>query len=166
MHTDEQNNTVPALLDSNIDIGETVVIYILRVAEKLIRLGDTKVFNKTLGQAQFNILMILKRHGKFGMSQKDILENLVSTKGNVSIHISNLLKKGYIRSKASQTDKRMHVIKLTAKGRSILKNIEPEYIKELRKLTDDLPRQQYEAAITLLDKLGERCTESLSDSEN
>ena len=105
---------------SDIAIGEKAVLDILRVADMLIRIGNSKVFRKTLTQAQFNILMVLKRHGQQGMSQKDILGNLVSTKGNISIHIGNLEKKGFIRRKTSKQDARRHVITLTAKGKGIL----------------------------------------------
>ena len=98
--------------------GEATVMQILRVADLLTRIGDAKVFGKELTQAQFNLLMVLKRHDGVGVSQKDILANLVSTKGNVSIHVTNLTRMGYIRKRVAVDDGRRHELTLTAKGRT------------------------------------------------
>jgi MarR family 2-MHQ and catechol resistance regulon transcriptional repressor len=147
------------------DIGETTVLQILRVADLLTRIGDSKVFGKELTQAQFNILMILKRHGQNGMSQKEIMGYLVSTKGNVSIHITNLARMGYVRKKTSKIDSRRNVITLTAKGRRMLQELEPRYIRHLREITDDLPREQAESTIALLNQLMGKCEYTLGNSE-
>ncbi len=145
------------------DIGEVTVLQILRIADLLTRIGDSEVFGKELTQAQFNILMILKRHGQKGMSQKEIMEYLVSTKGNVSIHITNLSRMGHIRKKTSKIDSRMNVITLTARGRRILEELEPKYIRHLREITDNLPREQAESTIALLNELMGRCEHTLGN---
>jgi len=146
------------------DIGEAMVFQVLRVADLLTRIGDSKVFGKELTQAQFNVLMVLRRHGDRAVSQKDILEKLVSTKGNVSIHITNLSRMGYICKKTSKADSRMNEVRLTAKGRRILTILEPMYVEHLREITDDLPRQQIEAALALLKRLQEKCQDTLAVS--
>lgn len=165
MHTSDNQTLFPCAIDADADIGETTMLYILRVAEMITRIGDAKVFCKAITRPQFNVLMILKRHGEDGMSQKDILAYLVSTKGNVSIHISNLLKKRYILRKTSTHDARMHVIKLTAKGKRIVNEVEPKYISQLRAVTDNLPRDQAEATIKLLEHLRLKCDDTLNHSE-
>ncbi len=151
---------------SEADIGEATVVQILRVGDLLTRIGDSKVFGKDLTQAQFNILMILKRHGEEEMSQKDILANCVSTKGNVSIHMTNLTHMGYVRRKTSKVDSRINVITLTAKGRRILAELEPKYVQHLKKITDDLPFKQAETAIKILDRLRGKCEDSLSVADD
>lgn len=166
MNAGEHTEIITAPSESNaVDIGEYTVIQILRVADLLTRIGDSKVFGKELTQPQFNILMILKRHGNGGISQKEILEKLVSTKGNVSIHISNLRNKGYIRRRLSKEDSRFNVITLTPKGERILAELEPKYIQQLRTITDDLPREQAETTIALLDRVVNKCTEVFSGSQ-
>lgn len=166
MNADEHPEIITAPSEpGTVDVGEYTVIQILRVADLLTRIGDSKVFGKELTQPQFNILMILKRHGNGGISQKDILEKLVSTKGNVSIHISNLEKKGYVRRKVSKRDSRLNVITLTSKGERTLSELEPKYVQQLRMVTDDLPREQAEVAIALLDRLVGKCKEVFSPSQ-
>ncbi len=143
------------------DIGEITVIQILKVADLLLRIGDAHVFTGDLSQAQFNILMILKRYGKDGMSQKDILSRRVSTKGNLSIHITNLLKKSYITRRISKTDNRLHEIRLAAKGRRLLEKLEPKYFKKIRELTDELSEGAAAKTLLLLTHLQAKCGELL-----
>lgn len=145
----------PVTVDA--DIGEAAVLQILRVADLLTRIGDSKVFGKELTQPQFNILMILKRQGQDGMSQKEIMSYLVSTKGNVSIHITNLARMGYVRKKMAKADSRMNVITLTAKGQRILEDLEPKYIQHLRDITDDLPVANAETTMELLKHFQQKC---------
>jgi MarR family 2-MHQ and catechol resistance regulon transcriptional repressor len=163
MKTSDNASKTPGTLDRT-EIGEATVLQILRVADLLTRIGDSKVFGKNLTQAQFNVLMVLKRHGNGGISQKDILENLVSTKGNVSIHITNLTRMGCIRKKTSKSDSRMNVITLTAKGRRILAELEPRYIQHLKQITEGLPREQAETAMDVLEYLYGKCNATLNGS--
>jgi len=141
------------------------VLQVLRAADLLTRIGDSRVFGKKLTQAQFNVLMVLKRLGNGGISQKDILDNLVSTKGNVSIHIRNLGRMGYIRKRTSRSDTRMNVITLTAKGRRILEELEPRYLRHLKEITDDVPAKQAETAMAVLNHLQDKCRASLDESD-
>lgn len=142
-------------------LGEATLLKILRVADLLIRIGDTKVFGKDLTQAQFNILMILKRIGGREVSQKEIVEKIVSTKGNVSIHIANLVRQGYIRKKVSNRDSRMNSIILTAKGKQALERLEPLYLYHIKQITEGLPHKQTQQALDILEHLHQQCCAAL-----
>jgi DNA-binding MarR family transcriptional regulator len=144
--------------------GESMVLQILKVADLLTRIGDAKVFGKELTQAQFNVLMVLKRHDDVGVSQKDILANLVSTKGNVSIHITNLTRMGYIRKRTSREDARMHVLRLTAKGYRVLAELEPRYERHLQAITGDLSPKPLAVSMALLDEFQARCRATLAET--
>jgi DNA-binding MarR family transcriptional regulator len=147
------------------DIKEATVLQILRVADLLTRIGDAQVFGKALTQAQFNVLMVLQRQGtRGGISQKDILEKLVSSKGNVSIHITNLSRMGYVRKRTSKRDSRMNVITLTAAGKRILDELEPKYVAHLEEITGDLSDKDAETVTGILSHLQERCNSALKGS--
>ena len=135
---------------------------ILRVADLLTRIGDARVFGKELTQAQFNVLMVLKRHDG-AVSQKEILANLVSTKGNVSIHVTNLTRMGYLRKRTAPDDGRRHEITLTAKGRRVLSRLEPLYEQQLRAVSGALGAKQTEAALSALSRLQDHCESALSE---
>ena len=145
-------------------IGEATVLQVLRAADLLVRLGDARVFGKGLTQAQFNVLMVLKRYGRPALSQKEMQKRLVSTKGNISIHVANLSAAGYVRKQVSEDDSRVHRITLTAKGRRALARLEPEYMSQIHTVTDGLPARQLEAVRELLATIQERCHGALSGS--
>ncbi len=155
-----------SLSTTEADIGEETVLQILRVADLLTRIGNSKVFGKELTQAQFNVLMVLKRSGTDGITQRDILENLVSTKGNVSIHITNLNRMGYIRKKTSSADSRMNIINLTAKGKRILEELEPRYTQHLKKITHELVPEKAEITLQVLDYFHGKCSEALKAADS
>ena len=138
------------------------MMQILRVADLLTRIGDAKVFGKELTQAQFNLLMVLKRHDGVGVSQKDILANLVSTKGNVSIHVTNLTRMGYIRKRVAVDDGRRHELTLTAKGRKILSELEPRYEEYLKTIAGNLDPEHVALTGVLLEELRRRCCATLA----
>ncbi len=152
-------------IDARGDTGEATILNILRAADLMTRIGDSKVFGRELTQAQFNILMILKRHGQNGMSQKEIAAYLVTTKGNISIHTGNLARTGYIRRRVCRSDGRMHRITLTEKGAKILARLEPAYLEHVRKVTDGLPRKQAESTVRFIARLVERCSSILNGGD-
>ena len=141
---------------------ESAVLEILRVADLMTRIGNAKVFGKRLTQAQFNVLMVLKRNGNGGMSQKDILQKLISTKGNLSIHISNLTKMGLIRKKKSPHDNRMHEITLTDAGHQILDELEPLYMQHLNEIIRVFPPEDAAKVKEVLGRIEQKCREMLA----
>ena len=143
-------------------IREGAVLAILRVADLMTRIGNAKVFGKQLTQAQFNVLMVLKRNDNGGMAQKEILENLVSSKGNLSIHISNLAKMGLICKKISPRDSRMHEITLTDAGRELLAELEPLYMQHLNEISRVFPPDDAAKVKEVLGRIEEKCREVLA----
>ena len=95
------------------------------------------------------------------MSQKQIMENLVTTKGNVSIHVSNLSKSGYIRKRTSKHDGRMQVITLTPKGKRILERLEPIYLAQVEKIMNRFSKQEIKTTLATLAKFRTICDEEL-----
>ena len=140
---------------------EQVVIDIIRTSELLSRVGNACVFNNGLSQAKFNILIILKYYG-VGVSQKDILGRMVSTKGNLSTHIKSLAADGYIRRKTSKADKRHDTISLTPKGDRVLKSIEPQYISHVNELTRGQSNASAEHVIEILENIQNECRTMLN----
>ncbi|MDP6525020.1 MAG: MarR family transcriptional regulator [Kiritimatiellia bacterium] len=153
------------MIESNgrtIEAGEHAILEIIKTAELFTRVGNACVFDRELSQARFNILIILKYEGDGGMSQKEILERMISTKGNLSIHIRNLEEGGYIKRQASKEDMRHDVITLTGKGERALKGIEPEYERHIRAVAGDLSDDKAGHLTEMLKDLQEKCRELLS----
>lgn len=150
----------------DIGAGERAVLEIVKASELFARVGTTCVFDKGLSQARFNILIILKYYGHGGISQKQMLERMVSTKGNLSMHVKNLAAEGYIRKKTSKSDGRQDTITLTAKGARALSRMEPEYMRHVEQLTGDLSRDSAEHMVSLLQSLQAKCRAILGAAED
>ncbi len=160
------NSSKPATvlndLWDNIPANEAVLLEILRVSDLLARVGNSTIFSKGLSMAQFNILMVLRRRGGDGMSQKQIVENLLTTKGNVSIHMKNLTDAGLVRRRVSKHDGRMHVVTLTAKGNRILESLEPQYLAQIETLTKGLPAAEVDTTLNLLAQIRDTAAATLN----
>lgn len=148
------------------DPGEEALLGVLRTSEILSRIGDRTVARGDVSQSQFNILKILNLSNGEGMSQKEILAKLISTKGNLSIHIANLAERGMVSRKTSDDDGRRHVIRLTAKGRRALETTETYYKERIAEISRNMTAEEFRSLIKLMDKLRERCSDILSASEN
>lgn len=140
-----------------IGAGEQAVIEVIRSAELLSRLGSQCVFDEELSQARFNILIILKYYGGEGISQKQILDRMVSTKGNLSMHIKRLAADGHVEKQRSSHDRRHDIISLTKKGESVLRSKEPEYMRHMEILTAGISRGNAEKVTKLLQELQDQC---------
>ena len=123
------------------------------------------MFDKELSQARFNILLILKYYGNDGLCQKDILARMVSTKGNLSIHIKNLVAQGYVCKNRSESDRRQDTVRLTAEGERVLKRVEPEYMRHIDMLTRGQSAADAGKLTELLEGRQDTCLELLTSSE-
>ena len=146
--------------------GERVVLEVIRTAELLARVGQGCVFNQSLSQSKFNILLILKYYGDGGMAQKDILARMVSTKGNLSTHIKSLAADGYVRKGTSTVDRRHDVLSLTRKGARAIEQMEPEYMRHIQSLTSGLSTKGAARVNRELEALQERCRQLLNETDS
>ena len=52
MNTENDQDVFPLTINENTDMGEAVILYILRVADLLIRIGNAEVFGNEISQAR------------------------------------------------------------------------------------------------------------------
>ncbi|MFH1062292.1 MAG: MarR family transcriptional regulator [Candidatus Omnitrophota bacterium] len=82
--------------------------------------------------AQYNVMIIIKLE-KRKLTQVEISERMVSSRGNVTGLIDKLEKKGYVRRLPVEGDRRVYHVQLTAQGMRKLEEVEPEYLKVIEK---------------------------------
>ncbi|OVE75572.1 hypothetical protein BVX97_04080 [bacterium E08(2017)] len=150
---------------SDVQITEASVIEVIKLADLLSRIGNKDIFGKSLSQAQFHYLMVIKREDANGVSQKLIQDSLATTKGNISIHTAKLIAKGLIRRKTSNKDARYNVVTLTAKGRNTLEELEPKYVTKMKELTSQLHVKQAETIYNAMLDLQTKCREMLGEKD-
>ena len=122
----------------------------IRVLKKLLPQMDEHLRNWGLSQGQFDLLAEIA--AEEGINQQTCADRLNVTKGNITQHLSNLEKSGYIQREKSGRD---NIVSLTDEGRTLFSTIMPahdQYVKEvLAPLTAEEIRQ-FAAILRKLDR--------------
>ena len=103
-------------------------------------------------EAEFNLLMVLKRGGT-PLSQNDLSRRLLVDKSNVTGLIDRLEKAGLIRRNPVPGDRRRYHISLTAAGRRGIDAVDPVYHEMVRQVMSGLSEREHQTLIRLTRKL-------------
>jgi MarR family transcriptional regulator, 2-MHQ and catechol-resistance regulon repressor len=76
-----------------------------------------------LTNPQYNILRILNGSAPKGLSILDIKERMLDRSSNVSRLVAKLDEQGYIERITDQMDKRVVIVSISEKGKSVMENI-------------------------------------------
>lgn len=87
-----------------------------------------------LTMAQYQILDILNESGRQSIS--DVMNKMVSTKGNMTVVIKNMLDRGWIDKCDAHNDKRKTVIWLSNSGLQLYESYQPKHKECVMKLFD------------------------------
>lgn len=109
-----------------------------------------KKYNLTVGQ--FDVLEILYYMGDLKVGE--IIERSLSTIGNISLVIDNLVKLSLVEKKKCAKDRRITYVALTTEGRSVIEAVLPERLAGLDKVMETLDAEDKRELIRLLQKLG------------
>src|SRR5690554_492715 len=86
--------------------------------------------------AQFAVLEILYHKGDLRIC--DIIERTLSTGGNMTVVIENLLKEGYVSKYPDPKDRRAHVVSITEKGIQLMEEVFPAHVEHISEIFDVL----------------------------
>ena len=110
-----------------------------------------KAYN--LSTSKFNMLMIIKHQGKEnGISQIDIGKRLVVTASNMTKQLDKLYGDDLIERFAQQGDRRVNLIKITAKGSELLDKVWPGYYDKIQEMANMLDENERENLAQILAK--------------
>lgn len=133
------------------DLNLKSIIAISRAAQVLHR-NAAKTFKEGgLTLAQFSVLESLYHKGDMRICQ--IIEKTLSTGGNMTVVIDNLVKLGMIHKFVDPDDRRATMIRLSDTGRSLIEEIFPKHLQETEVLFEPLSNEEKETLIALLKKL-------------
>ena len=102
--------------------------------------------------AQFAVLEILYHKGDLRIC--DIIEGTLSTGGNMTVVIENLLKEGCVSKYPDPKDRRAHVVSITEKGIQLMEEVFPAHVEHISEIFDVLSNNEKLELITLLKRLG------------
>jgi MarR family 2-MHQ and catechol resistance regulon transcriptional repressor len=129
------------------------LLSLVRTSALMQKLSDRFFYQFGLTDVQFNILMILKEHGRTGLSQQQLSEQLIVTKSNVVGLIDRLERSGYVNRTSHPSDRRFNQIVLTPKGGKLELKIEELYFAEVDKMMNTLTTSQKQAVIQAMERI-------------
>jgi DNA-binding MarR family transcriptional regulator len=114
-----------------------------RTADRLVRHGLTL--------SQFAVLEALYHKGD--MSIRDIITTVLSSGGNMTVVIHNLVKLGLVTRCVHPEDRRASLISITPQGSDKIKAIFPDHLADLDETFSALDPEEKQQLIALLKKI-------------
>lgn len=126
-------------------------LVVFRRASNAIGRQEVQTIKKhNLTVAQFGVMEALYNKGNLRI--QDLIDKLLSTSGNMTVVIRNMIRDGYIFKVADKKDKRSFLIGLTPLGRQTIENILPEHYENIGQIFSILSNEEQETLTTILKK--------------
>lgn len=126
-------------------------LVIFRRASNAISRQEVQTIKKhNLTVAQFGVMEALYNKGNLRI--QDLIDKLLSTSGNMTVVIRNMIRDGYIFKVADEKDKRSYLIGLTPLGRETIEKILPEHYDNMGKIFSVLSLKDQEDLAQILKK--------------
>lgn len=151
--TEQKKTTYGELHDLNLKL----VIALRRSMQPEERKLNALLAEHGLTLAQFGVLESLYHVGP--MNIKEIIEKSLSSSGNMTVVIKNLVKSEYITKDKDPEDGRAFIIKLTSKGQDVITQIFPRHLIMLEKVFSTLEKDEKRTLLELLKKLNKYPTQ-------
>ncbi|WP_105101057.1 MarR family transcriptional regulator, partial [Streptococcus suis] len=101
-------------------------LVVFRRAANTISRQETEIIRKHgLTVGQFGVMEALYNKGNLRI--QDLIDKLLSTSGNMTVVIRNMVRDGYIFKTQDESDKRASLIGLTPFGRETIEEVLPEH---------------------------------------
>lgn len=101
--------------------------------------------------SQFAVLEVLYHKGDLRVSE--IIEKILSTGGNMTVVIDNLVKDNLVERRIDPNDRRVNLISITEKGRNLVSGIFPKHLENINEIFSALTAEEKKNLIVLLKKL-------------
>ncbi len=126
-------------------------LQLVRVYSRIQRKLEHSLAQQEMTLAQFEILMTLKNCQ--GISQQELAQHLLVTKGNVCALVERLEKCGWLERQPDPKDGRAYRLALTTIGRTLLKKVLPEQRQIIQEAFGVMTVEESRHLLSLLDRL-------------
>lgn len=107
--------------------------------------------SQTVSDLTFNEMRVLMRTGRHpGLTQKDLVAHSHTDKAQMARTLSQLQDKGWLARTASEQDKRVRCLQLSAKGQALFKALEQQREAVAQALLRDMPPEAQQQLLALL----------------
>lgn len=144
---DNKNITYGELSDLNLK----TLIALSRTTNNVHKREYKTIKEGGLTVSQFSVLEVLYHKGDLKVAE--IIDKTLSTGGNMTVVIENLVKDGLVTRYKDPEDKRINFISITEKGKDIIDEIFPKHIENINEIFNSLTIEEKQSLIGLLKKL-------------
>ncbi len=99
------------------------------------------------------MIILKKLHERDGLNQNELASLTYRDKSSMARLLSKMEKKNYIQRKQSKEDKRINLVFLTEKGRTIFKQTRPALKKLINTMEENITMEEKKLMIKILKKV-------------
>lgn len=133
------------------DLNLKTLIALSRATNSVHRREYKTIKEGGLTVSQFSVLEVLYHKG--ALRVQEIIEKTLSTGGNMTVVIENLVKDDLVMRYKDPEDKRASLISITDKGKAIIEDIFPRHVENINEIFSTLTVEEKKSLISLLKKL-------------
>ncbi|HFI0035278.1 TPA: MarR family winged helix-turn-helix transcriptional regulator [Streptococcus suis] len=141
--------SVQESLQANKDALRSLVVF-HRAANTISKLELETIKKHGLTISQFGVMEALYNKGNLRI--QDLIDKLLSTSGNMTVVIKNMIRDGYIYKEIDTSDRRASLIGLTPLGRQTIEKILPEHYENIGTIFSVLSIEEQETLAEILKK--------------
>jgi MarR family transcriptional regulator, 2-MHQ and catechol-resistance regulon repressor len=138
---------------------EEIILTVFKLDNMLRRMGNRIAGVLGATQQQWAVLTILDEAGVNGLPLSELGKYLDVTKGNITGLVDRMERDGLAKRKADPKDRRVIRATITAKGKKVLKDIQPARNQWWNKLFSGFSGKDKKDLQTLMQRLLERVNE-------
>ena len=127
-------------------------VKLARAYATMSRLTAEDIRRYGLTQAQFGVLESLGHKGR--MTLGDLAHKSLSTGGNITVVVNNLIRVGLVKRTVSTLDRRVVFVALTPRGMRLFRRIFPRHAEAVARIASVLSAEEQERLGDLLRTLG------------
>jgi len=144
---DKEKNTYGELVDLNLN----ALITLSRCSQDVHKREYKTIKEGGLTVSQFAVLEILYHKGDLKICE--IIDKILSTGGNMTVVIDNLVKQNLVKRCTDSNDRRVNLISITEEGRNLISDIFPKHLENINEIFSGLTSEEKKNLISLLKKL-------------
>ena len=138
---------MPGPSDSDFELWQNIRD-IYRAALKRL---NAKLSKEKITFSQYSVLLALSRNGPMQMNK--LGEHMLVAPANVTGLVDRMERKGYVRRRRGERDRRLYVIEETEKGSRIFKSISSRFRQYTGNLGSTLTREERDSTLAALRKV-------------
>ena len=150
-------------VDDATNLALDTYVKLLRASQTVHARATRTLAQHELSAGQFAVLEALHHVGPLCLT--DLARKVLMTGGNITMIVSNLVKRGLAKRVAGAKDRRFVTAEITPAGRRLMDRIFPEHAEAIKELMSALSAQQQRRLGRLCRRLGRKAAEAASSDD-